>query len=55
MEIAQDDIERLRKTVEAKMGRRILTNSDFGMLTERIYEQLKVNISPTTLKRLWGI
>lgn len=47
------DIENLRKSVEETLGRRFQTPKDFTFLSERIFEKQHVNISSTTLKRLW--
>lgn len=47
------DIENLRKSVEEALGRRFQTPKDFTFLSECIFEKQHVNISSTTLKRLW--
>lgn len=44
----------LRKSIEEAVGRKIQKPRDFGFLSGRIFEQLHENISPTTLKRVWG-
>lgn len=45
---------RLRKEVEEKMGARVNTPKDFVCLHDRIYKELHVSISISTLKRYWG-
>ena len=47
-------IERLRTDIETALKRRMLTPKDFDMLRDNIYRRLKVLVSATTLKRLWG-
>ncbi len=47
-------IERLKKAIEAKAGRKILTPKDFDYLSACIAEELHEPISVSTLKRLWG-
>ncbi len=48
------DITSLRESIEEAVGRKIQKPRDFGFLSGRIFEQLHENISPTTLKRVWG-
>lgn len=48
------DIENLRNSVEEVLGRKIQTPKDFTFLSECIFEKQHVNISSTTLKRLWN-
>lgn len=47
-------IELLKKQTEQTFGQAVRTPKDFTLLTERIYDRIHVQISPTTLKRLWG-
>ena len=47
-------IERLKKVIEAKVGRKIQTPKDFDYLSACITEELHEPISVSTLKRLWG-
>lgn len=47
-------IERLKKVIEAKVGRKIQTPKDFDYLAACIEEELHDPISVSTLKRLWG-
>ena len=44
----------LRQDVEHEVKRRIKTPYDFEFLAGVVWERLHENISPTTLKRLWG-
>lgn len=46
--------ERLRKDIETAVKHRILTPKDFEFLSESIFGRIRVMISPTTLKRMWG-
>lgn len=48
------DIIYLRHTIEAALDRKFQTPKDFTFLSECIFERQHVNISPTTLKRLWN-
>lgn len=47
-------IEDLRNTIEKALGRKMQTPKDFDVLSDSIFEKTHQNISPTTLKRLWG-
>ena len=47
-------IEELRKSVESMVGKDMRTPKDFSMLSEQVFNRLKILLSPTTLKRLWG-
>lgn len=47
-------IERLKKAIEVKVGRKIQTPKDFDYLTAYIEDELHDPISVSTLKRLWG-
>ena len=40
--------------IEEALGKEIRTPKDFEMLRERIYDRLRILISATTLKRVWG-
>ncbi len=46
--------ERLIESIETVVGRKMQTPKDFDFLSEQIFDSLHQNISPTTLKRLWG-
>lgn len=48
------EILQLRLDIENNVARKIRTPYDFEFLTGAIWERLHENISPTTLKRLWG-
>lgn len=48
------EILALRMDIERELKRRIRTPYDFEFLAGAIWERLHENISPTTLKRLWG-
>ena len=48
------EILALRQDIEYEVKRRIKTPYDFEFLAGVIWERLHDNISPTTLKRLWG-
>ena len=47
-------IEELRKSVESMVGKDMRTPKDFSMLSEQVFNRLKILLSPTTLRRLWG-
>lgn len=49
-----EGIERLKILLEKAVGRSILTPRDFDFLRDCIYARLKVLISSSTLKRVWG-
>ncbi len=44
----------LRNDIERDLKRRMMAPSDFEFFSGVIWERLHENISPTTLKRLWG-
>lgn len=46
--------QRLKKEIEAALGRDMRTPNDFEYLRERIYSRLQIMISRTTLMRIWG-
>ncbi len=48
------EILSLRLDIENELKRRIKTPYDFEFLAGVVWERLHENISPTTLKRLWG-
>ena len=48
------EILSLRQDIEHELKRRIKTPYDFEFLAGVVWERLHENISPTTLKRLWG-
>ncbi|MCQ2348151.1 MAG: hypothetical protein MJZ65_03075 [Paludibacteraceae bacterium] len=48
------EILQLRLDIEHNISRRMLTPYDFEFLAGAIWERLHENLSPTTLKRLWG-
>lgn len=48
------EILALRMDIEQELKRRIRTPYDFEFLAGVVWERLHENISPTTLKRLWG-
>ena len=48
------EILALRLDIERDLKRRIRTPYDFEFLAGVVWERLHENISPTTLKRLWG-
>jgi hypothetical protein len=48
------EILALRMDIEQEVKRRICTPYDFEFLAGVVWERLHENISPTTLKRLWG-
>ena len=48
------EITTLRMDIEHEAKRKIRTPYDFEFLAGVIWERLHENISPTTLKRLWG-
>lgn len=48
------EIASLRQDIEQPVKRKIRTPYDFEFLSGAIWERLHENISPTTLKRLWG-
>lgn len=47
-------IESLKKDVEKVMGAPLASPKDFIRLSEAIYKQIHVQLSSTTLKRIWG-
>ncbi len=48
------EIATLRMDIEQSVKRKIRTPYDFEFLAGVIWERLHENLSPTTLKRLWG-
>ena len=53
-DIRNQNIDRLRQTIETQTGRKMRTPKDFDYLSEQIFEKVHQTVSPTTLKRLWG-
>ncbi|MCR5158940.1 MAG: hypothetical protein K6D37_07430 [Prevotella sp.] len=49
-----EKLNALKEAIEAKMGQKLLSNKDFISLADRIFDEQHVQISPTTLKRIWG-
>lgn len=47
-------IEILKEQIERMIGQPVKTPKDFTLLTEKIFGRIHMQISPTTLKRLWG-
>jgi hypothetical protein len=47
-------MQRLKKEIEAALGREMCTPKDFEYLRECVYSRLQVMISRTTLMRIWG-
>ena len=47
-------LARLRELTEEVIERKMKTPKDFEFLSECIFDRFKENLSPTTLKRLWG-
>ena len=45
---------RLCKEIESAIGQRLRTPKDFDYLRKCIYARLRIIVSSTTLKRLWG-
>ena len=54
MDNLNQNIERLRRTIETQAEREMRTPKDFDFLSERIFEKVHLTVSPTTLKRMWG-
>ncbi len=47
-------VELLKKHIEQMIGQPVKTPKDFTLLAEKIFGRIHVQLSPTTLKRLWG-
>lgn len=54
MEKEKKYIDILKELVEEHMGKKLYGHSEFTELAERVYQENKNMISPTTLKRMWG-
>lgn len=54
MKKTSPEILSLRREIETTFSRLIKTPADFDWLAAVVWERLHENISPTTLKRLWG-
>jgi len=48
------EVFELRKELELALGKKLKTPADFEFCVGAIWERLHQNISPTTLKRMWG-
>jgi len=48
------EISELKQQIEESVGRKMKTSNDFTFLSGAIWERTHENISPSTLKRLWG-
>ena len=48
------EVFELRKELERSLGKKLKTPADFEFCVGAIWERLHQNISPTTLKRMWG-
>ncbi len=48
------EVFELRIAIEKSIGRKLKTPADFVFCTGIIWERMHQNISPTTLKRMWG-
>jgi hypothetical protein len=47
-------IESLKEHIENTIGTRMRTPRDFDLLAKSIFNETRSQLSPTTLKRLWG-
>ena len=47
-------IESLKEHIENTIGIRMRTPRDFDLLAMNIFNETRSQLSPTTLKRLWG-
>lgn len=54
MDTQHSTIKKLCRAVETAVGKKMHTPRDFEMLSETIFDKLHQNISPSTLKRIWG-
>lgn len=48
------EVFELRAAIETAIGKKLKTPADFVFCTGIIWERMHQNISPTTLKRMWG-
>lgn len=53
-EITSEGIARLRNVIEDKLERKMRTPVDFTYLSDVIFRNVKMTVSVTTLKRVWG-
>ena len=53
-EIHKECLHKLCEAIEAKVERKMQTTRDYNLLAECIFQELHQQISPTTLKRIWG-
>lgn len=54
MDTQHSTIKKLCRAVETAVGKKMHTPRDFETLSETIFDKLHQNISPSTLKRIWG-
>ena len=54
-DIQKECLHKLCEAIEAKVERKMQTTRDYDLLAGRIFQELHQQISPTTLKRIWGI
>ncbi len=52
--ITPEGIQVLRNIIEDKLERKMCTPTDFVFLSDIIARNVKMAVSPTTLKRVWG-
>lgn len=50
----EKQIQELKESVETMIGKKLKGPKDFCNLSDQVFNRLKIVISPTTLKRLWG-
>lgn len=50
----EQNIGVLKKQTEQIFGQHIATPKDFSQLADKIFDRIHVQVSPTTLKRIWG-
>lgn len=49
-----EQVQCLCKAIEDTMGRRMQSPKDFELLRDSIYQRLRLLVSSSTLKRIWG-
>lgn len=52
--MTDEGLSKLTEAIERSVGRHMRTPRDFEFLRECIYSRLRIYMSETTLKRLWG-
>lgn len=52
--MTMEGLSKLTEAIERSVGRQMRTPRDFSFLHECIYARLRIYLSETTLKRLWG-